>query len=220
MVAVTTGLAGCGSGSAAPGVTPSGTTTPSGDTQVSPSPTTTGSDPAGSAVGSSASSTKSDGSGSQVVLTSSGLGGVPLGSPLSAFATRLGHEPSPLTATDRQVLAEHRCVVRSLSGEPGLGLKVIGTDPAGQVQVISLTDGSPIRTSAGVALGDSMVDARRAYRTSVVQEPFDFHPDDGSAFAASAAHGARWVFIANHDGRLVEIRLGFRPDVYAPEGCV
>ncbi len=227
-VAVAAGLAGCGSGSesgrstAAPGATPPGTrtTTPSSGTQIPPSATTTGSDPAGSAVGSPDSSTGSGGSGSQVVLTWTGLDGVPLGSRLSAFATRLGHEPSALTAADRQVLAEHRCVVRTLSGERGVGLKVIGTDPAGQVSVISLTDGSRIRTSTGVRLGDRMVDARRAYRTWVVQEPFDFHPVDGSAFAASAAHGARWVFIADHGGRLVEIRLGFRPEVYDPEGCV
>ena len=220
MIAVTAGPAGCDSGSENSGSTAARSSTPSSGTQISP-PTTTGSDSTRSSAGSSASSSGSGGgSGSRPVLTWTGLAGVPLGSRLSAFATLLRHEPSALTAADRQVLAEHRCVIRTLSGERGVGLKVIGTDPAGQVRVISLTDGSAIRTSSGVRLGDRLDDVRRTYRAWVVPEPFDFHPDDGSAFAATAANGARWVFIADHTGRLVEIRLGFRPEVYDPEGCV
>lgn len=220
MISVTAGLAGCGSGSENGRSTATRTATLSDGPQISSPPATTGPGSTGSSVASSASSTGSGGSGSRPVLTWTGLGGVPLGSRLSAFATRLGHEPSALTAVDRQVLADHRCVIRMLSGERGVGLKVIGTDPAGQVRVISLTDGSSIRTSTGVRLGDRLDDVRRIYGDWLVQEPFDFHPADGSAFAATAANGARWVFIADHEGRLVEIRLGLRPEVYDPEGCV
>ena len=41
-----------------------------------------------------------------------------------------------------------------------------------------------------------------------------------SLMPAQATDGARWVFIADKQDQLVEIRLGHTPDVYATEGCV
>jgi hypothetical protein len=125
-----------------------------------------------------------------------------------------------LNATDQQVLVGHGCVVRRLEGEQGLTLMVLGADAEGPVQVIGLSAGSRIRTSAGIGMGDSLDRVRRAYGAFLIAEAFDFWPADGHALTARAAAGARWVFIADHRNRIVEIRLGLRPAVYYPEGCV
>jgi hypothetical protein len=154
------------------------------------------------------------------VLTWTGLAGVRLGSNAPAFATALRHRLGPLDATDQQILTEQRCAYRELSGMPGLALRVTGADAEGPVQVISLSQRSRIETSAGIALGDSLDEVRRAYSAFLLDEAFDFWPEDGHALTAQATDGARWVFIADNKNQLVEIRLGRTPDVYAPEGCV
>jgi hypothetical protein len=153
------------------------------------------------------------------VLTGTGLAGVRLGADAPAFATALGHELGALDATDRQMLADHRCVIRGLRGVEGLALMVIGADADGPVRVIGLHRGSRIRTSGGIGLGDSLDDVRRAYGGFLVDESFDFWPEDGHALTAQATDGARWVFIADNRNQVVEIRLGLNPEVYYPEGC-
>jgi hypothetical protein len=160
------------------------------------------------------------GAGSEPVLTWNGLGDAALRDPAPAFAKALRDRLRPLSATDRQVLAGHGCVVRRLEGEEGLTLMVIGADPEGPVQVIGLSAGSRIRTSAGIGMGDSLDEVRQAYGAFLIDEAFDFWPEDGHALTAQAAGGARWVFIADHRNRIVEIRLGLKPPVYYPEGCV
>lgn len=176
---------------------------------------------AGDGAGDGRTATASGGTaGSQPVLSWTGLAGIPLGSGAPAFATALRHRLDPLDSTDRQVLAEHRCVYRHLSGLPGVALRVTGSAADGPVRVISLTRGSPIRTSAGIGLGDTLDDARRSYGAFLLDLPFDFYPEDGHALTAQATGEGRWVFIADRANRLVEIRLGGNPDVYSPEGCV
>jgi hypothetical protein len=190
-----------------------------GSTASIPSPP-----PAQSGTGSGVTSTTSalggQSAGSEPVLTWTGLAGVRLGARAPEYAIALGHELEALDATDRQLLADHRCVIRALDGVPGLALMVIGTDADGPVRVIGLTRGSRIMTSAGIGVGDSLDDARRAFDAFLLDHPFDFHPTDGHAFTARAGDGARWVFIADSRNRLVEIRLGSDPEVYNPEGCV
>jgi hypothetical protein len=154
------------------------------------------------------------------VLTWNGLSGAALRDTAPAFAKALRDQLRPLNATDQQVLAGHGCVVRRLEGEEGLTLMVIGADAEGPVQVIGLSAGSRIRTSAGIGMGDSLDEVRQAYGAFLIDEAFDFWPDDGHALTAQAAGGARWVFIADHRNRIVEIRLGLKPGVYYPEGCV
>ena len=154
------------------------------------------------------------------VLTWTGLAGVRLGADAPAFAAALHHRLDPLDATNQQTLTEHRCAYRDLRGMRGLALRVTGADADGPVQVISLSQGSRIQTSAGISLGDSLDEVRRAYGAFLLEEALDFWPEDGYALTAQAADGARWVFIADNTNQLVEIRLGRTPDVYAPEGCV
>lgn len=156
---------------------------------------------------------------SEPVLTWVGLAGVRLGANAPAFATALGHELGALDATDRQLLTDHRCLIRGLSGVEGLALMVIGADANGPVRVISLFGGNRIRTSAGIGLGDSLDDVRQVYGSFLVDRSFDFWPEDGRALTAQATDGARWVFIADNRNKVVEIRLGFNPEVYNPEGC-
>ncbi len=175
--------------------------------------------PAGGAVRTSAGAAPGRRTGTAPVLTWTGLAGVPLGANAPAFAAALHHHLDPLDATDRQILTEHRCVYRELNGTPGLALRVTGADADGPVQVIGLSQSSRIETSAGIGLGDSLDEVRRAYGAFLLDEQFDFWPQDGHALTAQAAGGARWVFIADTQNQLVEIRLGLIPDVYAPEGC-
>jgi hypothetical protein len=156
---------------------------------------------------------------SEPVLTWTGLAGVRLGSKAAVFAAALGHELVARWAPDPQVPAELRCSYRGLSGMPGLDLMVIGADAEGPVQVISLTPGSRIQTSAGIGLGDSIDEVRRAYGPYLLDQGFDFWPEDGHALTAQATDSARWVFIADNRNQLVEIRLGRTPEVYYPEGC-
>ena len=144
------------------------------------------------------------------VLTWTGLAGVPLGADTPAFAAALRHRLDPLDATNQQTLIEYRCAYRDLRGMRGLALRITGADADGPVQVISLSQGSRIQTSAGISLGDSLDEVRRAYGAYLLDRPFDFWPEDGHAPTAQATDGAR----------LVLIRLGRTPDVYAPEGCV
>jgi hypothetical protein len=154
------------------------------------------------------------------VLTWNGLPGAALRDRAPTFAKALRDELRPLSATDQQVRAAHGCVVRRLEGEEGLTLMVIGADAEGPVQVISLSAGSRIRTSAGIGMGDSLDRVRQAYGAFLIDEAFDFWPEDGHALTARAAAGAQWVFIADHRNRIVEIRLGLKPAVYYSEGCV
>lgn len=153
------------------------------------------------------------------VLSFTGLAGVPLGAPAPRFAAALGAALVPLDAQDRQLLAERECVSRAVVGYTGLELRVLGDDPDGPVRVVAVGEGSRVTTSAGVGLGAGLADVRRAYAAFLVDERFDFNPVDGRALAARAGGGARWVFIADSSGRLVEMRLGQRPTVYDPEGC-
>ena len=217
-------LTGCGAGSAPTSTTPAAV------------PSSAAVSPTGSAAPVATSTPRGTGAASQVVtgtaatrpaarsdagtLTWSGLGGVPLGADASSFAAALGHPLAPLAPADRQTLAEHQCGYRRLDAVPGLALRVTGTDPDGSVQVISLSGANRITTSSGIALGDSLDRVRAVHGDFLLDTRFDYWPEDGHALTASAADGARWVFIADRSDRLVEIRLGRTPDVYAPEGCV
>lgn len=231
LIATAMGLAvttGCGAGSptgtvaapasaaaSAPASAPASVTGSAGG-PASGSATTAAATPTPSSTGSGSSA----GSGSRPVLTTKGLAGVPLGAGADRFAAVLGQRLGTLSATDRQTLAEYQCVYRTVSGVRGLALRVTGPDAEGPVQVISLTGDSRIRTSTGIALGDSLDKVRRVYEGNLLDQPIDFQPVDGHALVALAADGARWVFVADRKDVLVEIRLGSAPDVFDPEGCV
>jgi hypothetical protein len=229
VIATAIGLAlttGCGtapgtSTARAPAATPA-EPAPTGATRLASDTAATGAvvKPAGGATGTTAGAASINGANSEPVLTWTGLAGVRLGSDAPAFAAALRHRLGTLDSTDRQMLTEHGCVYRRLSGVPGLALRVTGADAEGPVQVISLSQASRIETSAGIALGDSLDEVRRAYGAFLLDEAFDFWPEDGHALTGRASDGARWVFIADTQDQLVEIRLGHTPDVYAPEGCV
>lgn len=218
-------LTGCGAGSAPTSTTPaavpsSAAVSPTGSAVPVTTSTPRGTAAAASQVVTGTAATRPTASSDAGTLTWSGLGGVPLGADATSFAAALGHPLAPLAPADRQTLAEHQCGYRRLDAVPGLALRVTGTDPEGPVQVISLTGASRITTSSGIALGDSLDRVRAVHGDFLLDTRFDYWPEDGHALTASAADGARWVFIADRSDRLVEIRLGRTPDVYAPEGCV
>jgi hypothetical protein len=229
VIAVAAGLAlttGCGAASdtgtaRSPAAATPAESAPPGATSLASGTAATGAavQPTDGTAGTTAGAAPVRSADSEPVLTWTGLAGVRVGSHVPAFAAALRHRLSPLDATNRQTLAEHRCAYRELSGLPGLRLRVTGADAEGPVQVISLSQGSRIETSAGIALGDSLEEVRRAYGAFLLDEKFDFWPADGHALTAQATDGARWVFIADNKNQLVEIRLGFTPDVFAPEGC-
>lgn len=228
LIATAIGLAvttGCGAGSLTGTVAAPATTAASAPASAPAS--ATGGPASGSATTAAATPTRTSsgsgsgaGSGSKPVLTTKGLAGVPLGAGAGRFATVFGQRLGSLSATDRQTLAEYQCVYRTVNGVRGLALRVTGPDAEGPVQVISLTGDSRIRTSTGIALGDSLDKVRRVYEGNLLDQAIDFQPVDGHALVALAADGARWVFVADRKNVLVEIRLGSTPDVFAPEGCV
>jgi len=147
------------------------------------------------------------------------LGGVPVGSTLDEFAQALGRSPTPISATDRSVFADHSCVVRQLARLRGVGLMVIGDDPDGQVRRISIEAGSDIRTDTGIGLGSSL-DAVRAEYGPGLDEPFDHFPVGGDAVLVRAGANRYLVFIGDDRDRVVEMRLGYQPEALSPEGCV
>lgn len=154
-----------------------------------------------------------------VLLTGQGLGGVPVGAALKEYAVALGGSPTPLSATDKSVFADHSCVIRQLSGVPGVGLMVIGDDPDGQVRRVGIMVGSDIRTDTGIALGSSLARVRAAYGPGL-DEPFDHYPVGGDAVLIRTGDNLYLAFIGDAQDQVVELRLGYRPEALYPEGCV
>ena len=154
-----------------------------------------------------------------LLLTRQGLGGVPVGATLDEFAKGLGRSPTPMSATDRSVFADHSCVVRQLTRLRGVGLMVIGDNPDGQVRRISVAGGSDIRTDAGIGLGSSLDAVRSAYGPGI-DEPFDHFPVGGDAVLVRAVSNVYLAFIGDERDQVVEMRLGFKPEILDPEGCV
>ena len=223
-------LAGCSStsGRTTAASSASATTGPSAtDARTPPTPTPT---PARSqarpTAGTTAHSTGAPRSGQtqpqplpqELVLTKQGLGSVPVGAGLEKFAEAFG-APTPMSATDRSVFADHSCVIRQLSGVRGVGLMVIGDNPGGQVRRIGITAGSAVRTDTGIGLGSSLDAVRSAYGPGL-DEPFDHFPVGGDAVLVRAGANRYLAFIGDERDRVVELRLGFRPEVLNPEGCV
>lgn len=52
----------------------------------------------------------------QLLLTRRGLGGVPVGATLEEFVEALGTSPTPMSAMDRSVFADMRCVIGNSLG--------------------------------------------------------------------------------------------------------
>lgn len=154
----------------------------------------------------------------RVLLTPQGLGGVPVGARLGAFAEALGGSATPMNTAARSGFATHSCVIRELSRLRGVGFMVIGDDPAGQVRRISIFAGSDIRTDTGIGLGSSLDAVRAAYGPGL-DEPFDHYPVGGDAVLVRVRANLYLVFIGNDKGRVVELRLGFKPEATYPEGC-
>jgi hypothetical protein len=146
------------------------------------------------------------------------LGGVPVGATLAEFAKALGRSTAPMSVTDRSVFADHSCVIRQLDGLPGVGLIVIGKDPEGQVRRISVEAGSDLRTDKGIGLGSSMDAVRAAYGRGL-DERFDHFPMGGEAVLVRAGANLYQVFIGDERDRVVELRLGYKPEALYSEGC-
>ena len=153
------------------------------------------------------------------LLTRDGLGGVPVGATLDEFAKALGRTPTPMSATDRSVFTDHSCVVRRLARLPGVGLMVIGDNPEGSVRRITFAAASDIRTDAGIGPGSNLDAVRAAYGPGL-DEPFDHFPVGGDAVLVRAGGDLYLAFITDNRDRVVELRLGFKPEVLNPEGCV
>ena len=186
---------------------PSGTTGPT--TALTPTPTST----------STPTPRQDSPSARRPLLTRQGLGGVPVGATLDEFAATLGRSPTPMNANDRSVFTDHRCVVRQLARLRDLGLMVIGDDPSGQVRRISIGAGSDIRTDAGIGIGSSLDAVRTAYGPGL-DEPFDHFPPGGDAVLVRAGGNLYLAFLGDDHDRVVELRLGYKPEVLDPEGCV
>jgi hypothetical protein len=143
---------------------------------------------------------------------------VPVGATLDEFAETLGRSPAPMNATDRSLFADHMCVIRQLVRLRGVGLMVIGDDPEGQVRRISIGAGSEIRTGNGIGIGSSLDAVRTAYGRGL-DEPFDHFPVGGDAVLVRAGTNLYLAFIGDDRDRVVELRLGYKPEVLSPEGC-
>jgi hypothetical protein len=154
-----------------------------------------------------------------LLLTAQGLGGVPIGDTLDEFAQGLARSVTPMTSSDKSIFAEHQCVVRRLDGLDGVWFMVTGTNPVGPVRRISIGAGSSISTDRGIELGDGLDDVREAYGAGL-NEPFDHHPIGGDAVLVSAGSEAYLVFIGDEEARVIEFRLGYKPEALYPEGCV
>jgi hypothetical protein len=95
---------------------------------------------------------------------------------------------------------------------------VIGDDPDGPVRRISIAVGSDIRTDTGIGLGSSLRAVRAAYGRGL-DEPFDHYPVGGDAVLVRAGANRYLAFIGDDQNKVVELRLGFKPEVLYPEGC-
>lgn len=151
-------------------------------------------------------------------LTGLGLGGVPVGATLKEFARALRRVPVPMNADDRSVFASHSCAIRQLQGLSGVGFMVIGDDPDGQVRRISIGAGSDVRTDKGAGVGTSL-GAVRAVSGRGIDEPFEHFPVGGDAVLVRGVANRYLAFIGDKQDRVVEIRLGTKPEVLSPEGC-
>jgi len=96
---------------------------------------------------------------------------------------------------------------------------VIGDDPEGQVRRISVEAGSDLRTDKGIGLGSSLAAVREAYGQGL-DEPFDHFPVGGDAVLVRAGANLYQVFIGDDRDRVVELRLGYKPEALYSEGCV
>jgi hypothetical protein len=156
---------------------------------------------------------------SRSTLTGSGIAGVAVGSPVGDFASAFDTSVAPMSAMDRTVFAERRCVVRRLDGVRGLGLMVTDDHPAGPARALLVGTGSTIRTSAGIGVGSRMTRAHTAYGDGL-DIRFDHYPEDGETLVVAGGRpGSLLVVIGDVRGQVVELRLGFRPEVLASEGC-
>jgi hypothetical protein len=144
---------------------------------------------------------------------------VPVGATLGKFTEVIGGSPTPMSDMDRSVFADHSCVFRQLARLRGVGLMVIGDDPAGPVRTISIGTGSDIRTDTGIGLGSSLRDVRAVYGPGV-DDPFDHYPVGGDAVLVQAGANRYLAFIGDAQNRVVELRLGLKPEVLYSEGCV
>ena len=124
-----------------------------------------------------------------------------------------------MSPTDRSLFTDHRCVIRQLARLRGVGLMVIGDDPDGQVRRISIGAGSDIRTDTGIGIGSSLDSVRTTYGPGL-NEPFDHFPPGGDAVLVRADSNLYLVFVGDDHDRVVELRLGYKPEVLDPEGCV
>jgi hypothetical protein len=123
-----------------------------------------------------------------------------------------------MSVTDRSEFADLSCVFRQLRRLHGVGLMVIGDDPDGPVRRISIAVGSDIRTDTGIGLGSSLRAVRAAYGRGL-DEPFDHYPVGGDAVLVRAGANRYLAFIGDDQNKVVELRLGFKPEVLYPEGC-
>ena len=154
-----------------------------------------------------------------MLLTPHGLGGVPVGATLKEFAATLGGSPTPMDAAAKSVFASQSCVFRDLTRLRGVGFMVIGDDPQGQVRRISVVAGSDIRTDTGIGLGSSLDAVRAAYGPGL-DDPFDHYPVGGDAVLIRAGANLYLAFIGDDQDRVVELSLGYKPEVLYSEGCV
>ena len=155
------------------------------------------------------------------LLTGQGLGGVPVGSTLGEFAEAFDRSAAPMSAAERSLFDEHRCAIRRLARLPGVGFMVIGDDPAGRVRRISIEQGSDVRTDTGIRLGSSLAEVRTDYGPGL-EEPFDHYPVGGDAVLIRSGPGSDLylAFIGDDRDRVVEVRIGYKPEVLNPDGCV
>ena len=137
---------------------------------------------------------------------------------LDEFAETLGRSPTPMDATESSLFADHGCVIRQLAGLRGVGFMVIGDDLDGKVRRISIGAGSDLRTDTGIGIGSSLRAVRAAYGPGL-DEPFDHFPVGGDAVLVRAAPNLFLAFVGDDRDRVVELRLGRKPEVLDPEGC-
>ena len=148
-----------------------------------------------------------------LVLTYEGMAGVPVGSTLDEFAAALDRSPTPMSASDRGMFTDYRCVYRQFVGLPGVGFMVIGDDPAGQVRLIAIGPESTVRTTAGIGPGSSLDDIRAAYGPQVERQV-------EHSIQVRAGSGRYFQFTGDDQDQVVTFTLGLKPEVDYYDGCV
>jgi hypothetical protein len=143
-------------------------------------------------------------------LTQNGLGSMRLGMTVNQAQRRTGQQIQNNLFTP----GDTSCGIAQLFPE-SLGVNMQTTNL--RIWVINVTQPG-ITTRAGIQLGDTAQDLRRAYRSRLRSHPNKYTPKARDYWVAFPRN-RKLVFYANPQGQITQISSGRKPEIDFVEGC-